>query len=542
VSSPNLDSGRRRGRYVWAVGLALAAAILACTRSDAPIDLAAITPVGEITPVWLQAVTPGQPTVTLPPPTPVVPGLPSPTPRPTQNISASPTADITRESILSRQSVEEYIVQAGDFLSRIGERYGVSAAEIAAANGILVTDEIHPGQVLLIPVPNTDNIGSDLKLLPDSELVYGPGSVDFNLNAFVEAYGGYLAHYTEEIPGAYLDGSTLSRVMTGAEIVQFVAEHYSVNPRVLLALLEFQNGWVRSASPHASSLAFPLGRIEPGREGLYRQLTWTARRLNYGYYAWRTGLIVSWGFADGSVKLIAPGLNPGSVGVQNFFASLLSPADWDRAVAVGGFAATYTALFGNPFQKAFEPVVPADLVQPVLQLPFEPGRLWAFTGGPHAAWDEGSAWGALDFAPPAEVLGCTPSDEWVVAAADGLIVRTGDGTVIQDLDGDGFEQTGWVLFYMHIEARDRVGVGAPLKAGERIGHPSCEGGVSAGTHMHIARKYNGEWIAADGEIPFVLDGWVSRGLGQEYDGLMTLGIQSIEACDCRAAGNEIARP
>jgi murein DD-endopeptidase MepM/ murein hydrolase activator NlpD len=537
-----LDSDRRRGRYVCATGLALLAGALACARSDAPIDLAAITPVGDVTPVWLEAVTPGQPTVTLPPPTPVIPGLPSATPRPTQNILVPPTSDATRASILDRQSAVEYVVKAGDFLSRIGEYYGVSAAEIAAANGIAVTDEIYPGQVLLIPVPNANNIGSDLKLLPDSELVYGPGSVDFNLNAFVEAYGGYLAHYTEEIPGAYLDGSTNSRVLAGAEIIQFVAERYSLSPRVLLALLEYQNGWVRSANPRASGLAFPMGDVEPGREGLYRQLTWTARKLNYGYYAWRVGSIVSWGFADGSVKLIAPGLNPGSVGIQNFFASLLGPADWDKAVAAKGFAATYRELFGNPFEKAFEPLLPADLVQPVLQLPFEPGKMWAFTGGPHAAWDEGSAWGALDFAPPADALGCVESNEWVVAAADGLIVRTGDGAVLEDLDGDGYEQTGWVLFYMHVEARDRVSVGTLVKAGDHIGHPSCEGGVSQGTHVHFVRKYNGEWIAADGPIPFVLDGWVSRGLGQEYDGLMTLGVQSIEACDCRAAGNEIARP
>ncbi|MEP7357784.1 MAG: LysM peptidoglycan-binding domain-containing protein, partial [Anaerolineales bacterium] len=223
MSRPKLDSDRRHGRYVCAVALAMLAGLLACARSDAPIDLAAITPVGDVTPVWLVALTPGQPTVTLPPPSPAIPGLPSPTPRPTQNISLSPTSDATRASVLARQSVEEYVVKAGDFLSRIGEHYGVSAAEIAAANGIQVTDKIYPGQVLRIPVPNANNIGSDLKLLPDSELVYGPGSVDFNLNAFIDAYGGYLAHYTEEIPGAYLDGSSQSRVLTGAEIIQFVA-------------------------------------------------------------------------------------------------------------------------------------------------------------------------------------------------------------------------------------------------------------------------------------------------------------------------------
>jgi hypothetical protein len=121
-------------------------------------------------------------------------------------------------------------------------------------------------------------------------------------------------------------------------------------------------------------------------------------------------------------------------------------------------------------------------------------------------------------------------------------VRSEYGAVLQDLDGDGDEGTGWVLFYMHIEARDRAALGARLNAGDRVGHPSCEGGVSNGTHVHFARKYNGEWIPADGPIPFVLDGWLSAGLGREYDGTLTHGATTIEACDCRAETNEISRP
>jgi murein DD-endopeptidase MepM/ murein hydrolase activator NlpD len=480
--------------------------------------------------------------VTLPPPTVPVEGVPVPTARPTQDTSFLPTPNATRPSVLDRQSVEEYTVQRGDSLGAIGERYGVSAAEIAEANGMLVNDTLFVGQVLRIPVPNTAAIGSDFKLLPDSEFVYGPGSVDFNLTAFINAYGGYLSLYVEDVPGRYLDGSSVSRTMTGAQIVQMVAERYSVSPRLLLAILEYQAGWVRQANPADSTLAYPIGQVEPGREGLYRQLAWTANRLNLGYYLWRVGGIVSWGFGDGSIKLIAPTLNPGTVGVQSFFADMLIPSEWDAAVAPDGFRATYEALFGNPFGLAYEPLVPQGLLQPLLQLPFEPQAVWAFTGGPHGGWDAGSAWAALDFAPPADALGCVPNESWVTAAAPGLIVRTGDGAVLQDLDGDGYEQTGWVLFYMHVEARDRVAAGTYLEAGERIGHPSCEGGVSGGTHVHFGRKYNGEWISADGDIPFVLSGWVSAGLGAEYDGTMTNGQRTIEACDCRAEFNEVWLP
>jgi LasA protease len=519
-----------------------ALAILACTQSGAPVNLGSITPVGQTTPIWLQSLPAGAPTPTLPAPTPPVPGAATPTARPSLDASLSPTPNATSAAIRARQTVEQYVVQPGDYLSKIGERFGVSAADIAAANGFQVADAIYPGQQLTIPVPTAANFGPNFKILPDSDFVYGPGSVGFNLDAFIGAYGGYLARYSQEIPGADLDGSSQARTLTGAEVIQTVAQRYSLDPRLLLALLEYQSGWVRQAKPGDNTLPYPLGDATPGREGLFLQLTGAARKLNYGYYAWRSGGLLSWGFADGSVKMIAGGLNPGTTGVQAFFAWVLGPDAWTRAVTEGGFSQTYRALFGNPFQDAVDPLVPPDLVQPTLQLPFEPGKEWSFTGGPHAAWDIGSAWAAIDFAPPGDALGCVQSDEWVVAAAPGRVVRAADGAVLEDLDGDGYEQTGWVLFYMHLAARERVAVGTAVKAGDRLGHPSCEGGVSQGTHTHFARKYNGEWIPADGAIPFVLDGWVSHGLGSEYDGTLTRGDQTIEACDCRGPDNQIARP
>jgi murein DD-endopeptidase MepM/ murein hydrolase activator NlpD len=125
---------------------------------------------------------------------------------------------------------------------------------------------------------------------------------------------------------------------------------------------------------------------------------------------------------------------------------------------------------------------------------------------------------------------CYVSQFFATAVAPGVIARTAEGVVILDLDGDGDESTGWTILYLHMAAQDRVQAGTVVQAGDKIGHPSCEGGVSTGTHMHIARRYNGEWIpvscndaCAPGIVrpALVMSGWTFYGLpDQLYQGGM----------------------
>jgi murein DD-endopeptidase MepM/ murein hydrolase activator NlpD len=445
----------------------------------------------------------------------------------------TPTPDAPHPLPTPRTSSDDYTVQAGDSLAQIAARYGISYQMIVEANQISNPNLIDVGLQLIIPPPDPDQARPDFKIIPDSELVYGPFSAYFPVDEYVQTQGGYLSRYTEELE----EGTTLS----GAAIVQRVAQEYSVNPRLLLAVLEHASAWVTRVEPDEDTLNYPLGILDAGRQGLYLQLTFAANELNRGYYLWRVNGVATWVLADGAVLLPSPRVNAGTAGVQNFYSRLYGRADWETAIGPAGLFATYTRLFGYPFDYALEPLLPAALRQPALQLPFETGETWAFTGGPHGGWGSGSAWAALDFAPPGEMLGCVQSDAWVVAVAPGLVVRAENGAVVQDLDGDGLEQTGWSLLYMHIESRGRVKQGAYLQAGDRIGHASCEGGFSTGTHVHIARRYNGEWIPADGTQPFDLDGWVSTGAGREYDGYLIRNEQTIEAWNGRSEINQIQR-
>jgi LasA protease len=448
------------------------------------------------------------------------------------SISTTPTPDLPHALPTQRNFLDQYTVQSGDTLGNIAQKYGITLEALMNANGLNESSILTVGMVLDIPPVEADpNRGSSFKIIPDSELVYGPASAQFDVGSFVQQKNGYLANYIQDV-----NGETLS----GTQIITSLAQSYSVNPRLLLALLEYRSGWVTNSTPQ--NVDYPLDFQDNYYAGLYRQVAWAANNLNRGYYLWRVNALSTLPLSDSSYVPLDPTINAGTAGVQYFLSLFNNRPFWDYDVSDLGFFATYNELFGSPFDLDIAPLLPQNLTQPPMQLPFEAGVTWSFTGGPHGGWDEGSAWAALDFAPPGEPAGCVSSDAWVVAVADGWIVRAEDGQVIQDLDNDGYEQTGWNVLYMHIESRDRVQPNTYVYSGEHIGHPSCEGGVSNGTHVHLARKYNGEWIPADGNIPFNLEGWISSGNGTEYDGFLTRGSTVIEAMEGVFEGqNQISR-
>jgi murein DD-endopeptidase MepM/ murein hydrolase activator NlpD len=443
---------------------------------------------------------------------------------------STPTPDAPHNIPTLRPNAEYYTVQYGDYMAAIALKYAVDLDLLIAANPEIDPNWLAVGQVLTIPAMTSSVRSADFKIIPDSELVYGPTSASLNIGDFLRKHKGYLLDYSEVV-----DEVTLS----GPQIIKRVSYEYSLNPRLLLAVLEYRTGWVTSKNIDQSMLDYPMGRVEVVRKGLYKQLCWIASKLNYGYYGWKDETLSYIPLSNGKLAVLSPTINAGTAAVQYAMGQGQSVESWQKAISEQGVYQTYVSFFGIPFDHASDPVTPVDLKQPKLQLPFEDGVSWSFTGGPHAGWDEGSAWAALDFAPPGDQFGCFFSNAWVTAVADGTIVRTGDGAVIQELDNDNNEGTGWTILYMHIESRDRVAVGTVVKTGDRIGHASCEGGFSSGTHLHLARRYNGEWIAADGSIPFKLSGWKAAGSGIEYDGTLTRDGAVVYAWDGRVDANQI---
>ncbi len=406
-----------------------------------------------------------------------------------------------------------YALQPGDTLSGLAGRFEVSPEQVLLPPGAPSQGYLQAGALAYIPFTLSTTTPLEA-LLPDSELVYSPTSAGFDLAGYVQNAGGALSAYSETVG---------DQTLSGAAVVQRAASELSVNPRLLLALIEFRSRWVLGQPGGAGDPQHPIGFYVPGRSGLNEEIRIAATQLNQAYYGWRLGSFKLIEYRLGKKERLHPALNAGSAAIQHLFALLYQEADWQAAAQE--FLAVYRQMFGDPWEQAARagPLLPADLAQPALELPFRPGERWSLTAGPHPSWNTGTPRGALDLSPVTGEAICAVSRAWVTASAAGVIARAGDNAVLLDLDGDGLEQTGWVVFYFHIAEEEMIAAGTPVAVDTPLGHPSCQGGRATGKHVHVARKYNGEWMLADGPVPFVLGGWQAHADPRNYYGTMTRG-------------------
>ena len=420
---------------------------------------------------------------------------------------------VTERPLYSPGELVDYTAQSGDTLLNLAFRFNTTVDEILAENPVIPEDAttLPPGLPLIIPIYYKALWGSQYQIIPNCAFVNGPAQVDFDVDAFVESQPGWFRNYQQ---------FAAEQHRSGAEIITYVSNTFSISPKLLLAILEYQLGALSDPFPPEGLLdGYPLGYRVMGYHGLYIQLVWAANTINQGYYGWSENHLDRIEFLDQTIEIPDPWQNAATVSLQYYFSQLEQKGIYDHTISPNGFIQTYQGLFGDPW--ICDPHIPGSLRQPVMTLPFEGGKTWAFTGGPHTGWGQGDPWAALDFAPPTETSGCEITSEWASAVAPGIIARSEPGLIELDLDGDGDFRTGWVLLYLHLGTQNKTSSGTLVETGDHLGHPSCEGGESTGSHIHIARKYNGEWIPAAGVIPFEMDGWVAQSGAVEYQGTLT---------------------
>ena len=157
----------------------------------------------------------------------------------------------------------DYTAQSGDTLPALAKRFNTSEEEIRAANPIIPTDAttMPPGMPMKIPIYYLPLWGTDFQSIPDDAFVNGPSQVGFSTSAYVASTNGWLKDYV-----GYIGGEK----RTGAQMVDYVATNYSVSPRLLLALLEYQAGALTQPTPPSGK--YILGLRRNFYEGAYLQL------------------------------------------------------------------------------------------------------------------------------------------------------------------------------------------------------------------------------------------------------------------------------
>lgn len=267
--------------------------------------------------------------------------------------------------------------QPGDTLQAVAAHFGADPAAFEADTPLPLDGLLSPGLTLRIDRSMVDPQAAEAAysgmVLPDCEIINSPTAADFDVAGYISQAGGYLSTYTERVS---------KETLTGAQIVQRVATESSVNPRFLLAWIELRTGWVVGRHPAPQDPYYPLGFKIPNWERLYKELVISSTHLHLGYYGWREGSLSEITFRNGYKLRLAPGLNAGTVGLQNLFTRLYDQEEWDAALyGVDGIAAVYRNMFGEPWARstAMGPLYPAGLIQPELALPFPVGERWSLT-------------------------------------------------------------------------------------------------------------------------------------------------------------------
>ncbi|GAC1356023.1 MAG: peptidoglycan DD-metalloendopeptidase family protein [Herpetosiphon sp.] len=307
-----------------------------------------------------------------------------------------------------------------------------------------------------------------------------------------------------------------------AEFLVSQTSLYSLNPQVVLALLEAQSGVISSPNPSQSQMDWAMGYHGENEHwrGLVPQTRWAIRELRRGIRDLVTPPELV--YADGSHGPPPPTKDVGEYALTRVMAATTGRAELPARL-VGGdrsFAATFRRWFGDPL------ALPSDLPAPAapflrhpadkmssissffdhdLPLLRENGTVVTYRGDRSRtiSYDGHTGW---DYAmrPPDAVL----------AAAAGTVVFAGNSNdgcgiahaVILD-HGNGYRTLYWHLSEISVAS-------GPVAAGQQIGVVGSSG-CATGPHLHFEVQYLGRDVDPYGWCgPTGTDPWANYPAGQ----------------------------
>ncbi|RBP49189.1 peptidoglycan DD-metalloendopeptidase family protein [Arenicella xantha] len=137
----------------------------------------------------------------------------------------------------------------------------------------------------------------------------------------------------------------------------------------------------------------------------------------------------------------------------------------------------------------------------LLQLPYPIGEAWETWGGTHSftGTDTGPR-SSLDFRRGRLAWSANTSSIWVSAANAGQVIRHSSCFV------EILSSTGWSTSYYHLDnirytsGQSVARNSALANYANNVNQSLCDGGHSAGPHLHFSLKYNGAYQSLDGVL------------------------------------------
>ena len=393
----------------------------------------------------------------------------------TRQTSRTPSILTEGETMGAGEGAQAGKHQALAFVAHLGHL--VSYLELPGSSTIApLLAGVDPGPLLQAEVEDP---------ISDGQFVWGPNVGKFDVAVYLTQRGSPLAAYAPELA--------------------LWASYSSVNPKVLLAALEFRSGLV-SGIPSGWTEDDVLTEIEETAltmaTAFYEHLyTWGDRRPRLTAQPKDPPVVV---LPDGTAVQIDSDTPSGSFALAALVAEFANPSRFQTAMAAGGagsFESTFGALFPSvDLQSASNEIdppgtPPADM----LQFPFAMGATWNF-GGPHSWNGDGTApFSSMDFFTGGATCAAPPY-LYTVSAASGITERQGSYTCWLEIDHGG----GWETSYYHLR---NLAPPASVERNAPLGTIACEicaGGFATGPHVHFSLKFNGAYTSLEG---VELTGW-----------------------------------
>lgn len=360
------------------------------------------------------------------------------------------------------------------------------------------------------PVPTVAPI-APASFFDDRRLTYEPDFYAPQIQALLDTQAGPLRTIVLSVG---------DRRHSFAEVLSGQTSYYSVNPKVILALIELQSRLLSAASPSSDQVGWALGyQGENGnKRGIQSQVRWAVKQIlyakrDYPQYAPLT-------FADNSSAPPPPGWSLSEYALARVLAPTTSPGRLPGLL--DRFLETYTRLFGDPRTPPANWPAPSA---PFLAWPItHPAPVTSFfdhggpflTRNPHAGVI--TYWGRIE---TDLAFAYNGHDGWdyaaappdlALAAADGTIAFAGNAddncntrAVIIDHE-NGYRTLYWHLARVDVQIGDHVARGQPVGM---IGSSGC----ATGPHLHFGVQFLGRNTDPYGWCNAAPDPWAMHPAG-----------------------------